>query len=102
MLNLNLNHEGYEEYLVGTVKRLGGVGYKFRFENGYGASVIKHSGSYGHEDDKWELAVIKWRGNESELEYDTDITDDVIGWLTDEEVRNLLKKIKELKRLPTN
>lgn len=67
-------------------------------KNHYGASVIKHFGSYGHEADLWELAVMKLNGNNGEwyLNYDTPITDDVIGELTDEEVRKLLKQIKEL------
>lgn len=30
------------------------------------------------------------------LDYDTPVADDVVGYLTDEEVRNYLKQIKEL------
>lgn len=29
----------------------------------YGASVVRHSFSYGHEQGLWELAVIKWNDN---------------------------------------
>lgn len=35
---------------------LGGVRYRFKFDNGYGASVICHMGSYGGKDGLWELA----------------------------------------------
>ena len=70
----------------------------FKFENGYGASVIKHFGSYGYEEDKFELAVIRWtEGKHYELEYNTPITNDVIGHLDNKEVMDLLEQIKELK-----
>jgi hypothetical protein len=75
----------------------GGVQYLFRFKNNYGASVIKHFGSYGSENDLWELAVIKYDDDGNwNLTYDTDITEDVEGFLSDGNVRTLLKKIKEL------
>ena len=99
-MNLNLNHEGFEDYQVKRELAFGGVHYVFRFKNDYGASVIKHNGSYGHKNDLWELAVIKFDeggdNNDWDLNYDTPITDDVIGSLTDEEVRDLLKQIMEL------
>lgn len=65
----------------------------FKFENGYGASVIKHYGSYGYEEDLFELAVLNSAGD---LCYDTPITSDVIGHLTNDEVLKLLEKIKNL------
>ena len=97
-MNLNLNHEGFETYLVKRHELYHGIQYIFRFENNYGASVVKHFGSYGHEDDLWELAVIKFDAETGEwnLTYDTEITDDVLGCQTDEEIRDLLKRIKEL------
>lgn len=92
-----LNCEGYEKYLVSARECYGGIQYVFRFNNGYGASIIKHLFSYGHEDDLWEIAVIKFDGDEtSHICYDTELTDDVIGYLSDEEVRSYLEKIKEL------
>lgn len=70
----------------------------FRFENNYGASVIKHWGSYGYNEDKFELAVIYFNEKgDYHLTYDTPITDDVIGYLDNEEVLKLLEKIKRLK-----
>ena len=71
---------------------LGGYVYKANFDNGYGISIVKHSGSYGHEDDQWEIAVLK----DNKLCYDTPITSDVIGWLTDKEVADYAKQISEL------
>ena len=128
MKNLNLNYEGFEEYLVERedsptrigLRKLPGVRYVFRFENNYGASVVKHLGSYGYDQDLWELAVIRFgkydcdeeleelldameSDDEDEdeddvyiLTYDTPITDDIEGHLTDEDVQNLLARIKEL------
>lgn len=106
-MNLNLNYEGFEKFLLKRISRdtelMGyvgiqeGVQYIFKFDNGFGASVIKRWSSYGHEDDLWELGVITFdRYDEWELTYDTPITGDVIGYRTDEEIRNLLKEIKEL------
>ena len=141
MKDLNLNYEGFEEYLVEredsptmncNFEEAPGVRYVFRFENNYGASVVKHLGSYGYDEDLWELAVIRFgkydelcieyfenhdcdeeleglldamesdeddeddEDDEYDLTYDTPITDDVEGYLTDEDVRNLLARIKEL------
>ena len=70
-----------------------GIQYIFKFDNGYGASVIKHYGSYGYDADLWEMAVLDSYG---ELCYNTPITNDVLGYLTEEEVRETLKKIKEM------
>ncbi len=71
---------------------LGGHRYKVTYPNGYGASIIKHNGSYGREDDLWELAVLKDGG----LCYDTDITDDVLGYLTEEKVIGVCRRILHL------
>ena len=95
-MNFDLNYEGFEEYLVVRRELNDGIQYKFRFPNDYGASVIKDEYSYGGKLDLWELAVVLWDGDDYELVYDPSITFDVEGCLTDEEVRDLLKQIKEL------
>lgn len=96
-MNFNLNHDGFESYLVEKSKRLDGIQYIFKFDNGYGASVIKFVGSYGYYNDLWELAVTEYdETGEWNLTYDTPIADNVIGHLTDGEVRELLKNISEL------
>lgn len=99
MANFNLNYEGFEANLIKREDRtrMAGVQYLFKFENNYGASVIKHEGSYGFARDLWELAVIKFGASGYwDLCYDTEITCDVEGYLTDEDVRNLLARIKGL------
>ena len=76
----------------------GGVQRLFVFDNGYGASVIKHKGSYGFSEGLWELAVIIWSDDVQSynLDYSTPITDDVIGYLAESEVDSILKQIMEL------
>ena len=71
--------------------------WRFKFDNGFGASVIKHEFSYGFEDDLFELAVLEWTGEYHGITYDTPITDNVIGYLTNDEVMNYLYQIKNLK-----
>ena len=98
-MNLTLDCSGFENELVATGELYEGVHYRFRFQNGYGASVIKHDGSYGSDEDLWELAVIKYDGESDRewgLTYDTEITDDVKGWLTNDDVLVLLNRIKAL------
>jgi hypothetical protein len=66
---------------------------RFRFPNGWGASLIQGRYTYGGDEGLWELAVIDSRGV---LSYDSGITDDVMGHLTFEEVEDLLKQIEQL------
>ena len=65
----------------------------YKFPNGYGASVVCSPYSYGGDMGLWEIAVFDKEGN---LTYETPITDDVIGHLNDDEVIEVLNKIKEL------
>jgi hypothetical protein len=69
-----------------------GVQARTYFDNGYGASVVRSEHTYGGSDGLYELAVLK-NGN---ITYDTPITDDVIGYLTEEGVTEYLQKIQEL------
>jgi len=62
------------------------------FDNKYGASIIKTNTSYGGKDGLYELAVTY----DGLISYDTPITDDVIGYLTEDKVTELLQKIEEL------
>ena len=72
---------------------LGGEQRHFRFDNGYGASVIRNPRSYGGDKDLFELAVLDAQGH---LTYDTPVTDDVIGWLSEAEVQDTLAQIAAL------
>lgn len=85
-------NEKYEER-----KLYDGVQRTFKFDNGYGASVVQHSGSYGGPAGLWELAVL---GRSGRLTYETPITDDVIGRLTWNEVMEIVAKIAALPDAP--
>ena len=71
------------------------VGKKARmhFDNGYGVSVVSHSYSYGGRDGLYEVAVLD---SNDELTYDTPVTNDVIGYLTEEDVTDVMKQVQEL------
>jgi len=76
-------------------KRFGGFYYRADFSNGYGISIVKHNGSYGHENDQWEIAVMK----DGECCYTTPITDDVIGWLSEDMVMMYVMSIRTLSKV---
>ncbi|WP_249182454.1 hypothetical protein [Burkholderia ambifaria] len=38
----------------------GGEQKVYRFDNGYGASVVRHQYSYGGDRGQWELGVVKF------------------------------------------
>ena len=72
----------------------------YRFPNGFGASVVRGPYTYGGPEGLFEVAVISFDKNESgddyRLNYDTEITDDVLGYLTYEDVEALLGRIAAL------
>ena len=53
-----------------------------RFDNGYGISVVKGNMFYSNGVDTYEVGILK----EGVLCYDTPITDDVIGYVSADEV----------------
>jgi hypothetical protein len=73
-----------------------GVQAKHFFDNGYGVSIIKSSNSYGGSEGLYELAVLKELEEEWKICYDTHITDDVLGYQSEEEIENLLQEVKNL------
>ena len=72
---------------------VGGYQLVYKFDNGYGASVVKHDFSYGGKKGLYELAVLD---NEGALCYTTPITEDVVGHLSMGEVDKLLVEISHL------
>ena len=70
-----------------------GIGYRLKFPNEYGASIVKFCGSYGYEQDKWELALLMKCGDTWGLCYTELVCDDVVGFLSDEEVNIILDRI---------
>ena len=75
-----------DEFMSGKKSRI-------QFDNGYGASVVSHNFSYGGKQGLYEIAILD---NEGDICYDTPITNDVIGHLTEEDVTEVLIKIQSL------
>jgi hypothetical protein len=69
-----------------------GIVSRTQFDNGYEASVVKSEYTYGGKDGLYELAIFK----DGEICYNTPITDDVIGYLTTQEVTDLMEQIQKL------
>jgi len=67
------------------------------FKNWYWYSVVQFPWSYWYEQWLYELAVLKWTAKNSDLCYDTIITNDVEWYLTEEEVVKLINRIEKLK-----
>jgi len=71
-----------------------GIYSRTMFENGFGASVIRQKYSYGGKDGLYELAVLDTDG---EIDYDNPVAEgDVHGYLTEDDVTELLKGIQLL------
>lgn len=68
------------------------VQYKVTFPNGYTGSVVQGRYTYGGPQGLWELAVVR----DGQVVYDTPITDDVLGWLTESQVIEVLRAIEAL------
>ena len=82
----DLEFEGINDgFMVGVKSRM-------TFDNGYGVSVVSHSYSYGGKDGLFEIAVLDKDG----ITYDTPVTNDVIGYLTEEDVTDVMKQVQEL------
>ena len=74
---------------IGTIK-------KYIFENGYGASVACHTGSYGGDEGLYELALTDDEGDIITSPNDpTSNWQDVKGYLTLSEVEAYLTEISE-------
>jgi hypothetical protein len=78
---------------VSHPSHIGGVQARITFDNGYGASVVKTPYSYGGDKGLYELAVL---GTDGHLTYDTPVTNDVIGYLRDIDVTDVMEKIQQL------
>jgi hypothetical protein len=72
---------------------MNGIMSRITFENGYGASVVKGEYTYGGKDGLYELAVLDSNGD---LTYDTPITNDVLGHLSEDDVTKVLEQIQSL------
>lgn len=84
----------------------GGIQKLYQFENGYGASVVRHWASYGYKQGQWELAVLRdvdLDGDEPYFDFEQDqkLSEEdngmgIIGNLSNRKVQRILKEIMEL------
>ncbi len=65
---------------------------KIAFENGYGVSVVTGTSAYSSEDTPYEVAVLF----EDEICYTSGITDDVIGYCTEEKVSEVMAVLQQI------
>lgn len=105
--------DAYKEYTynLGIDPRVYTEHHIFRFNNAYGASVIRGAYTYGGDKGLFELAVIHFiepehtdEGQEYDfdLDYDNDVTQDVLGHLSEEDVVGYLREIKEFPKYEAN
>jgi hypothetical protein len=78
------------------------------FPNGYGLSVVRFKvpspmsekgfryASYTSDENEWEVAVLVGNENDWEITYNTHITEDVLGNLTEGEVDWIMIQVQEL------
>ena len=81
----------FKEHPKGAV--YGGIISRIIFDNGYGATIVQGPHTYGGSDGLYELAVV---GKNDEICYDTPVTGDVEGYLSETQVTDLLIKIQQL------
>ena len=62
------------------------------FDNGFSASVVVGKLFYSRIDAPYEIAVLE----NGIITYDTPITDDVLGYLTEDEANDVLAQIEAL------
>lgn len=77
----------FESHSIGNGKHA-----VLNFDNGYGVSVVFGNMFFSNGIDNYELAVL----HNGKLCYNTDITDDVIGYIKKSQVTKLMKKIQSL------
>ena len=70
-----------------------GVHAQCVFDNGYGVSAVLSDMSYGNKEGLYELAVLD---SDGQITYETPITTDVLGWLTEDDVTRHMRSIQEL------
>ena len=73
---------------------MSGVYCRIMFENGFGASIVKHKYSYGGDKGLYEIAVLD--DIDGGPIYYTSVTNDVLGHLSESDVETHLNEIKNL------
>ena len=69
-----------------------GIQARHDFKNGFGVSVIKTLFSYGRDNDLYEVGIME----DGRLTYSTEITQDVLGYQSEADIDEILKRVEEL------
>lgn len=86
--------KNYNQYIIDFNSINKGMQLVFKFDNYYGLSIVSHSFSYGNDDKLFEVAVIKFKSDDTwNITYDTDITNDVLGYQSKEDVLSLIERV---------
>ena len=80
------------EFKPHTLEYGNGKQASMNFENNYGVSVIFGEIFYSNGIDTYEIGIL----HDGSLTYDTDITDDVIGYQTENEISEIMEKVQQL------
>ncbi len=72
---------------------------KLFFDNWYWVSIVRWPWTYWYEEGLYELAVTIGDETYWTLCYNTPITDDVLWYLTEEDVLNYIEQVKALPKL---
>lgn len=75
-----------------------GIQYLHFFPNKYGVSIVCHSYSYGGNVGLYELAVLEGNPTNYRLTYDTPVTNDILGYLSEAEVDEICSEVEKLVR----
>ena len=70
---------------------------RMMFDNGYGVSVVQSDMTYGGKEGLYELGVLD--NPKGSVVLYTSVTNDVLGWLTEDEVTKHMAEVQELTRL---
>jgi hypothetical protein len=68
------------------------------FDNHYGVSVVRGPYTYGGRKGLYELAVVYMapEDKESKIVYDTPVTNDIMGYLTPDNVTDIMAQVEAL------
>ena len=66
-----------------------GLVARLNFDNGYGVSVVRFVGAYADQF-SWEVAILK----NDKLCYTTDLTNDVLGYQSEENINKIMTKLQ--------
>ncbi|MEI6887414.1 MAG: hypothetical protein WCK31_04240 [bacterium] len=76
--------------------------YVWKFDNNYGVSAVYGRSTKGSEMGLWECAVIKFwnEDNNFDLDYTTDVLNDVEGYCSTKDINELCTKVNKLPFTP--